>query len=202
MDTGLARTRQDYGTQTGLIRNQYAQLATRQGDEQAAYGVEEGGTVLAAAMARKANQAVDQQPLDEFLSRYTADDATNRKLLAANVASQRGQLGLAYGRQNEDFTTQAARAQREGQQFSLDTGEERFYQAKLAGYKPPVRPANERVKRGVTYHVRGQGAGRIYTLPSGRQYRRDEWVNLWRHRSRQAGMPGSELRPRTGALRG
>lgn len=193
LDRGLTRAVQDHGTATGLLHRSYGLLGQAQGDAQAAAGVEQGGTVLAAAMRRRENEGIEQGGLDTQLSRYRADDTTNRARLMQNVAQQRGVLGLAYGRQGEDFTTDLARAQRENTQFDVDLSEQRFYQAKGTGYKPPSAPGNEHSRGPVTYRVSGQGPGRKYTLPTGQQLSRDEWVNLWRWRKSRiaAGHPGT-----------
>ena len=189
LDTGLARTREDYNTNVATLDRNYQQLASAQSQNAALSGTDQGGTVLAAAMARAQNRAVEQAPLETMLSRYTADDATNRTRLLENVNAQKGALGTEYERQGQDWTTQAARAQRENTQFGLDTSEQRFYQAKLAGYKAPHKPKNEKTKKGVTYRVSGQGPGRVYTLPTGKQFKRDEWVNKWKRRGAQGFLP-------------
>lgn len=172
----------DLDRQSSLVARQYGILQRAQGDQAASAGVEQGGTILAAAKMRAANQGIEQGAID-----------TNRTRLGENVDQQKGALGVAYRRQGEDFTEQLARATRENTQFDLDLGAERFYQAKLGGYKPPSRPDNEHVRGPVTYRVSGQGPGRKYTLPNGRQVSRDEWVNLWRFRRNALaqGRPGT-----------
>lgn len=173
---------EDLDRQASLVARQYGILQRAQGDQQAAGGVEQGGTILAAAQARAGNREIEDSAIN-----------TNRVRLGENVEQQKGALGVGYRRQGEDFTEQLSRATRENTQFDLDLGEERFYQAKLGGYKPPTRPDNEHVRGPVTYQVNGQGPGRKYTLPDGRQIGRDEWVNLWRFRRNaiSQGRPGT-----------
>lgn len=182
MDRGLTRAREDHTSQSGLLSRRYSMLADSQVDQQAAAGVDRGGTVMAALAKRQANQAVDQAPLDSALSRFMEDDARGRLRLTEGADRQRGALGLNYSRAGEDFTEGVERAQRENTQFGLDIGEQRFYQATGAGYTPPSAPAGEHSKGGITYRVSGQGPGRKYVLPNGRQVGRDEWVNMWRWR--------------------
>lgn len=186
-DTGLGRANTDYGTNTQLLGRRYTQLGQAQAGAQAAAHLSGGGTGLAAQMARAQNQGVEQGALDTTIQRYRADDQVNRTRLSENVTQQRSQLGLSYQRSGEDLTTQLGRGQREAAQFGLDAAQQRFFQAAQSGYAAPSAPASEKTKRGVTYRVKGQGTGRKYTLPNGRQMGRDEWVNWWRHRAAAGG---------------
>lgn len=195
LDRGVSRATEDYGLESQNLGRRYGLLAEAQAGNQAAAGVDMGGTALAAATRRAQNQGLEQTALDREIGRYREDVATNRTRLDANAAYQTNVAGLSYQRAGEDRTTGETRAKRENTQYGTDIGAQRFYQAKLAGWEQH-KPENEKTKQGVTYRVRGQGQGRQYTLPSGRRLSRDEWVNTWRRRG--AGGFGQ----RSGALRG
>ncbi len=50
-----------------------------------------------------------------------------------------GRLGSAFNRQSTDLNTQLLRGQREQQQFGLDVGAQKMFQASQMGYVPPQR---------------------------------------------------------------
>lgn len=196
LDLGISRTRQDYGIASSELQRQMGLLAGQQAEQQSAVGLVGGGGAQAASVMRGQNQAREQGALNLTLARANESDAMARTRLSQNVTAQKGGLGLDFTRGGQDLTTGLLRGQREGAQFAVDLGAQRFYQAKNSGlYTAPTKPANEKSKAGVTYRVRGEGTGRKYTLPSGRQFSRSEWVNTWRQRARGQG-------PLRGTLRG
>lgn len=196
MDTETGRTRSASDLALGLgeidrqARYQTADFASQEADihrttqltgqvqagQQRAAGVR-GGGVLAAALVRAGNEQRAIDPIN-----------VGRTRLAENVTQQKDALNLGYTRHGEDLTTGLLRGQRENTAFGLDTTAERFFQAQQSGWMAPTAPGNEKTKGGVTYRVKGEGPGRVYTLPNGRQVGRQEWVNMWR--ARRAGSPG------------
>lgn len=98
-----------------------------------------------------------------------------------------------YGRGEEGRNVQQYRAGRELGEYRLDTGNQRFFQATQGGYEPPTRPANE-FSRPATgpFQVQGQDkpvSQRTYSLPSGQQFNRKQWVGYIRRRRANRATP-------------
>jgi hypothetical protein len=143
-DTELGNTRRavDYSLATGEIHRQFGVLGKQQLSSAAGAGLLNSGWAPQAATLRLGNMARAIAPLT-----------------------------LANTRAATDSATALGRAQRENRFFQGDTNQERIYQARGTGWKPPntKRPANERSFRGQSVHVLG---GKQLLLPSGQQISR------------------------------
>lgn len=177
IDRQAGYAREDFARSEADVRRTSALTGQVQAGQQRAQGIR-GGGVLAAALVRAGNQQRAIDPIN-----------VGRTRLAENVTQQKDALNLGYTRQGEDFTTQLERAGRENTEFGLDTTAQRFFQATQSGWQAPTAPANEKKKAGVTYRVKGEGPGRTYTLPNGRQVGRQDWVNMWRRRRATGAFP-------------
>lgn len=143
-DLGLARQYEgeNYGRSTGLLGRQFGILANQQRQRLAQSGVLSGGIALLAAQKRAANQAVEQQGLDIAHTRALTGFGTQETRLGENLNQSLGAAGLGYTRGVTDRATQLARAGRENTSFGLDVEAEKAYQAQQAGYVAPTAPTN------------------------------------------------------------
>lgn len=181
-DLGTNRTRgtEDYNRNVQMLQRSYQQLAGRQQEQQNAAGVLKGGAVLQAAAKRKANEAIDRQPLDTNFQRFGQDIDLQTGRLNQDYGTQFGRLGedrtsslsqLALGasRGQEDAATQLRRGGVELGQYGLDIGAQKLYQATQTGYVPPTKPSNEfRDKNGNPYRVIMVGKRKVRIGPDGR----------------------------------
>jgi hypothetical protein len=131
--TARERGGQDYQSNIGTLQRNYANLATSQAQAQRKAGALPGGGVIAqAARKRDANQQIERAPIDTAYQRAVSDSQLGEQRLGQdrqNTLSdlltgynrQTGQLGNTQLRNVEDLTTQAERAQREGNFFGQDT---------------------------------------------------------------------------------
>lgn len=147
---GRQRTTQDYGTQTGAVRNNYSNLAASQGGQQRAAGVLAGGSLLAAARNRATNRQTAQtglntgfkqgmQDYDTAQSRATADFntatarlASQKGWLTSGLSNQLGSLGLNLTRSQDDISNGLTQQGAEATQFGVDSDEQRRYLIQLA----------------------------------------------------------------------
>jgi hypothetical protein len=129
VNRAYTRTGEDYASNTAMLRRQYDILAGRQQEQANVSGVISGGALLEAAAKRRANQAVEQAPLDTGYQRAGQEH---------DLAIQR--LGVGFQRGVTDRGTALTRAGREDRAFGLDTAAERLYQASQAGWVPPRKP--------------------------------------------------------------
>ncbi len=150
--TGRTRTTEDYGTSVAALGRAFDQLRNRQAQQARAQGVLTGGALLAAAQKRAANRAIEQQQLDTGYRRTMEDFGTNesragedfrtaterfaaqRGWLQSGLNDQLGALGLSLTRSQADTQSQLTRAEREWQQFGIDTAEQRRYLMQMAGF--------------------------------------------------------------------
>lgn len=180
-DIGTSRTRggEDYNRNIQLLQRSYQQLAGRQQEQQNAAGVLKGGAVLQAAAKRKANEALDRQPMDTNFARFGQDLAQQESRLNQDYGTQFGRLGedktaalnrLALGatRGQEDLGTQVKRAGVELGQYGLDIGQQKLYQSMQTGYVPPTKARNEFSGPQGPYRVVQEGDYNVRYDPSGR----------------------------------
>lgn len=138
------RSTEDYGTATANVQRQYQRQGVAQSQAANAAGVLNSGWTGEAAAKRAANQALDQQGLDTTHQRQVQDYATQTDRSNTGFDQQRGDLGLNYQRQGEDWQTTLNRATRENQFLGQDTNESKWFQAtRYSGYVPPTMPAGE-----------------------------------------------------------
>lgn len=182
-DLGTARAQegQDYTQNLGLLTRQFGQLGNQQRQSAIAHGVVHGGSLLQAAAKRSANQAIQQQPLDQAHSRFLAsndlagqrlqqDYGTQSGRVTADATNQLGQSSLAYQRGNSDSILALTRAAREGSQFGIDTQTQKLFQASQAGYVAPQRPSNEfTTAAGAPYRVIMVGGKKVRVDQFGRR---------------------------------
>lgn len=147
-DLGTARKHgdEDYQRNVAMLSRSYQRLGDRQQETANAAGVLRGGALLQAASKRKANEAVDRQPLDTSYSRFKDQNDLARTRLGDDSDLAFGKLALQSappdannpfgGRDFQDRTTQLTRAEREGSAFGLDLDAQRLYQAAGAGWVP------------------------------------------------------------------
>ena len=132
-DLGTARTRtgEDYQRQLASLQRSYDRLGRQQSWRARGMNIMSGGTLLAAARRRAANQAWDRQPIDTGFQRANQDFDTRQSRLTQSYNQQVAQLGLGLTRGQADLGTQGARAQREADQFGIDTAAQRSYLEEL-----------------------------------------------------------------------
>lgn len=181
-DIGTSRTRgtEDYNRNVQMLQRSYERLGGRQQEQINAAGVLKGGAILQAAAKRKANEAIDRQPLDTNYQRFGQDlDTQTGRLnqdygtqftrLGEDRATSLSQLALGASRGQEDLATQLRRGGVELGQYGLDIGQQKLYQAMQTGYVPPTKASNEfsgpqgpyRVVREGDYNVRYDPSGRV-----------------------------------------
>jgi hypothetical protein len=129
----FGRFEEDYQRNTGLLKQSFERLATRQAEGMNAAGVLNGGAAIQAAQKRAANQAQQQAQLDLARTRAVEDRDLGY-----------GQLDLGYQRGGIDRTRTLERAGRENTAFGLDTGAQIAFQAAQSGWVPPKRPRRGR----------------------------------------------------------
>lgn len=156
--TGRQREGEDYARAVASLQRGYERLGHQQTARARGMGIVSGGTYLASAARRAANQGWDRQPIDTGHTRATENFATQEQRLREDQAraqqrlaagggrmdedhtSAGYQLALGYGRGSEDINTGVYTAGREALQFGIDTAGQRAAQS---GYVPPPRPGNE-----------------------------------------------------------
>lgn len=138
--TGENRAREDANIATGNLVTGYKRLATGQAQAARARGLGlSEGLAARAAGIRGANQQRDQAGIDLSFNRAME-----------NINLQRGDVNRGFDRQfgpGGDLDLQLARGEREQPFLEADANQIRLYQAKQAGYLPPLRP--KRPKRPV-----------------------------------------------------
>lgn len=112
--TSAARGTEDHQSAIAGLLRRYGQLADSQRQQQGRAGVVRGGAMLQAAAKRQANQALDQQPLDQSFQRFTADNQQ-----AQGRVGEDRTLGL--GRLGEDKLTQLGALDTAGHRLGEDT---------------------------------------------------------------------------------
>lgn len=171
------RLRQDTATATSNLQRQYAQQGQGQAQAAQAAGAVGGGALAQALLKRTANQARDQQGIDQQQQRGLSDlmRSADQARYAAN--DQLGALKLGYDRGVEDRGTALTRAGRELTSFTTDTAEQRAFQAGQTGWSNQA-PSNEfRSASGKPYRVitsknwligpDGKRTKKIYMNPDG-----------------------------------
>lgn len=153
---GEGRMREDYGTSLATLDRNYQRLGGQQGQQATMAGL--GGSAAAQAASKRAtNRAIDQAPIDTNFNRGIADLLTNRSRMTddyglnvrrTNEGADRsyGQLDTDWRRQQEDWTTEVTRAQRENLEFGQDANAQRWFQARQGGYVEPAAPAAPKPK--------------------------------------------------------
>ncbi len=186
-DEGLAdlvrartQSRENYDSDLGALTRNYQRLGNSQDQSAAVAGVSSGGALVQAAQKRAANQEVDKKPIDTNYNRFVEQAGIDEQRLQEGFGRGMGQLATGYERGYTDRNlVQLPRAQREQSFFGQDIGEQRFFQAKQGGFVPPTKPVNEKTRAGLTFQVQGMKkppAQRKYTLPTGRQLGRKQFV--------------------------
>jgi hypothetical protein len=180
---GESRLRQDYGTQIQGLQRGYARLGGQQAQQAAGAGLGSAGVFAQAAAKRAANEAIDQAPVDTGFNRGLADMLSSRSRATQDYGTNvgrttdaasraAGQLSLGYGRQQHDQLTAERRATREDMFFGQDANQQRWFQAKQAGYVAPETPARRRGAAGnggASWAGSRRGLGRrIYEAGGGR----------------------------------
>lgn len=179
IDQSAAREGQDYTSRVATLTRAYDQLASQQGQQQAAAGVDRGGAALQAAAKRQANMAIERAPIDTAHTRAGQDLQRQRDQLALDLAPPSADNALG-GRRFQDRATQLTRAQREAAQFGIDTGTVKNFQAAQSGlFQVPGRgeaggiPKGEHVDAsGNPYRTIVRGHERLFFDPNGRLLRR------------------------------
>lgn len=214
-DIGTSRTRgeEDYGRSVEELQRNFRILGGQQTEAARAMGVQRGGALAQSARKRAENEAFERVPLDRGIARLRQDLTRDETRLGEDFTTQKGRIdqdywtnilrldrdynvdvqraNTNYARGEEGRGVQQSRAGRELGEYRLDTNQQRFFQATQSGYELPTRPANEITRAGQTAQVQGQNkpvSQRTYTLPSGQQLNRKQWVGFIRRR-RQGGTP-------------
>lgn len=117
--TAVGQSQQNEQSALGEIQRAYQRLAGRQAEQQNASGTLYGGSALAAASARGANQQLGEAPV---------------KLAAER---EQGRLGLGHQREGEDLGTQQGRTESAMEQFGIDTNTLKTAEAIKNGYAAP-----------------------------------------------------------------
>jgi hypothetical protein len=115
---GRTRATQDRDTTFGNISRGYSRLGAQQGEQVAARGVAQGGTLAAALAARTQNEGLDRQPVQQGFDRFMADNSRDEGRFLTD--SRQGEARL-----NEDETNALGQ---------IDRNQSRF----LAGYDDPT----------------------------------------------------------------
>lgn len=158
-DSQLGETRlgEDHSTAVENLMRSYTRLGGQQAQLASMAGL--GGSAAAqSASKRSANEALDQAPIDTGYQRNLADLLTGRQRMTEDYGTNvtrttqaadrgAGQLDLGWGRQQEDWQTQTDRAQRENTFFGQDANQQKWFQAKQAGYVAPSKPKAAKPKR-------------------------------------------------------
>ena len=173
------RLKEDTARATQNLGRQYQQQGQGQAQAAQAAGAVGGGALAQALLKRTANQARDQQGIDQGAQRGLSDlmRSADQARYAAN--DQMGALKLAYDRGVQDRGTTLTRAGRELTAFGTDTAEQRAFQAGQAGWQN-ASPSNEfRTAAGNPYRViqskdwlvgpGGKRTRKIYLLPNGQR---------------------------------
>ena len=173
------RLKEDTARATQNLGRQYQQQGQGQAQAAQAAGAVGGGALAQALLKRTANQARDQQGIDQGAQRGLSDlmRSADQARYAAN--DQMGALKLAYDRGVQDRGTTLTRAGRELTAFGTDTAEQRAFQAGQAGWQNAA-PSNEfRTAAGNPYRViqskdwlvgpGGKRTRKIYLLPNGQR---------------------------------
>ena len=173
------RLNEDTKRATADLGRQYQQQGQGQAQAAQAAGAVGGGALAQALLKRTANQARDQQGIDQRQQRGLSDlmRSSDQAQYAAN--DQLGALKLAYDRGVEDRGTALTRAGRELASFGTDTAEQRAFQAGQAWWGNAA-PSNEfRTAAGNLYRViqskdwlvgpGGKRTRKIYLLPNGQR---------------------------------
>ena len=173
------RLKEDTARATQNLGRQYQQQGQGQAQAAQAAGAVGGGALAQALLKRTANQARDQQGIDQGAQRGLSDlmRSADQARYAAN--DQLGALKLGYDRGVQDRGTTLTRAGRELTAFGTDTAEQRAFQAGQAGWQNAA-PSNEfRTAAGNPYRViqskdwlvgpGGKRTRKIYVLPNGQR---------------------------------
>ncbi len=97
------RGQEDYGQRLGELFRGYGIKGTQQAQAANSAGVADGGTLAAAAQARKTNFMLDKKPLDTALQRQTEDTATSLKRLSGEKADFLQDTSRAKNRLGQDL---------------------------------------------------------------------------------------------------
>lgn len=112
------------------LKQSYQRLGTRQEEQANGAGVLRGGALLQAAGKRAANEGKQVETTQQgYQTEMQADDRSLSK------------LALARQQEGEDNTTQGSRAEREQDQFGIDTQTLEAREAAENGYVSPTAPA-------------------------------------------------------------
>lgn len=147
--TGETRTGQDKDRALADLDLQYNRLGQRQNEAARVQGVTSGGLLAKSAAIRDANETRDQQPILTSFNRRMEDFGTARTRTSEDFDFSNQALQLGYARQfgganplngqqlPGDLATQLTRAGRENVEFKQDINEQRWYQARQAGFAAP-----------------------------------------------------------------
>jgi hypothetical protein len=175
-----SRGSEDYQGNLQTIARNFQQLGNAQAQRGRQAGVQEGGYAHQAARKRAANQAIARAPVDTGFKRFSADSALSQTRLGQ--AQQRsfdaidrsgGQLGLTYGRGQEDSAVTGERAGTEFQNYLQDIAAARQdqYRGPLATLTlpPPKDPA-----AGIKAGLRNTRIGKKRKQPTYAQWQRGD----------------------------
>jgi hypothetical protein len=144
-DLGVSRSRaaEDHSRSLSDLVLRYTRLGRSQAEGDRHAGVVSAGILSQQAAIRAANQARDQQPIDQAYSRFNEDAGRSQGRLQQDAGSRAQELNLDFSRlwdpKSGDNVIRLQRAGRDLQDANLDASGQRWYQATAGGYSPPKK---------------------------------------------------------------